>query len=209
MNMKKMMTVAAMMTAACVYAAPASGVEWPKNAKEQGSAEKSGRQASTDIYRFEGGSDTFFFSWGVPMGGLLQKAQNIDHDAAMRLIEKKISANKKAIAKIAAEMNKMLTAKTTSDAKRALGKFESEVKVYHNGYVSGYGKWPLTNWELAGEKASTARASVAALEDIVSKTESDAAKQVYAKHLAELKAHQENLKKRYEEMRDKALRRKS
>ena len=186
----------------------ARGVEWPKNAKEQVGAEKSGRQASTAVYRFEGGSDTFFFSWGVPMGGLLQKAQNIDPDAATRLVEEKISANKKAIVKIAAEMNKMLTAKTTSDAKRALGKFESAVKVYHDGYVSGYGKWPLKDWELAGEKDSTARASVSALEDIVSKAESDAAKQVYAKRLAELKAHLENLKKRYEEMRDKALRRK-
>ena len=183
------------------------GVKWPKKAKEQGEAEKSGRQASTDSYRFEGGSDTFFFSWGVPMGGLLQKAQNIDPDAAMRLVEAKISANKKAISKIAAEMNKMLTAKTTSDAKRALGRFESEVRAYHNGYVSGYGEWPLKDWELAGEKESTARASVSALEDVVSKAESDAAKQVYAKRLAELKAQLENLKKRYEEMRDKAMKR--
>ena len=183
------------------------GAKWPKKAKEQGGAEKSGKQASKDIYRFEGGSDTFFFSWGVPTGGLLQRAQNIDPEAAMRLVEAKISANKKAISKIAAEMNKMLTAKTTSDAKRALGRFESEVRAYHNGYVSGYGKWPLKDWELAGEKESTARASVSALEDVVSKAESDAAKQVYAKRLAELKAQLENLKKRYEEMRDKAMRR--
>lgn len=150
-------------------------------------------------------SDDFFFSWGVPMGGLIQQAGNTEPEAVKKLIEKKIVANKKAIEKIMVEMRKMPSVKTESDAKRALARFESAVKAYHNVYVSGYGKWPLKDWEVVGEMANTVKASIAALNDVISKAASEPAKAVYGKRLEEFQSRHDKLKKHYEEMCDKAL----
>ena len=169
----------------------------------QNDTKMTGKSVSAAQYSED--SDTFFFSWGVPMGGLILNAK--DTNAVVKVINKKISANKKAIAKIVVEMNNMLKAKTVSEAKRALTRFESGVKVYQNGYVSGYGKWPLVDWEVAGEMASIAKGTISGLEDVISKAASEAARDVYRKRLVELKESHEKLEARYEKMRDKAMRR--
>lgn len=189
------------MVAAVVVASAVAGFS-PAAKGEAGGGQKPG---APTYYSVNEDRATFFFSWGVPMGGLLQQAERTNADETRKLTEKKISANKKAIAKIAAEMNKMPDAKTVSDAKRALARFESAVKVYHKVYVSGYGKWPLKEWEAVGEMEYTAKATIAALKDVISKTASAAAKEIYGKRLVELEARHVKLKKRYEMMRDEAM----
>lgn len=178
-----------------------SDIKWPKAT----GVAKGRKRTSAIAYAFDENCNSFFFSWGVPMGSLLQKAANTDPDAVKRLTETKISTNKKAIAKIASEMNKMLAVRAASDAKLALTRFEKAVRSYHEGYVSGYGKWPLKEWEVVGEMESTVNVSIAALEDVISKVVSEAARAVYEKRLNEFKVRREKLKNRYEEMRNKAL----
>ena len=176
----------------------------PTQAQHDNDTKMTGKSAPVAQYSASEESDTFFFSWGVPMGELYVHALNAeDTNAVFKVTNKKISANKKANAKIAAEMNNMLKAKTVSEAKRALARFESAVKAYQNGYVSGYGKWPLRDWEVAGEMANIAKQTIAALEDIIAKTASEAVKDVYGKQLVEHRASHEKLKKRYEKMLEK------
>lgn len=130
-----------------------------------------------------------FFSSGVPVGGKLsQTGESPDGaKAVIDLIERKIVRNKAAIADISAALAKMSEAKDAVKAKKALAGFEAAVKAYFKIYLSGYGQWPLSPEEIAGEKALVAQGTVKALEAAQAQTEATAAKGVYAKKCADMK----------------------
>lgn len=130
------------------------------------------------------------FSWGVPMGGKLQAAGESPEaaQAVKALIERKIASNKAAIGVVAAAMAKMSEAQDAAQAKQALNDFESAVKAYFKGYLSDYGQWPLSPEEIAGEKEQVVKDTVNALEFVLARTEAKAAKDVYEKKRADMKA---------------------
>ena len=140
------------------------------------------------------------FSWGVPMGRAITAASEGSSAKAVRdLTERKIKVNRESIEKIGLALKSMREAKSGSAAARAMSKFESAVKAYYKKYVGGYGKWPLTEEELAGEQSQTAQSVVKAMESVLSDIESESVKAVYSQKLEAQKAKAMALEARYRE----------
>ena len=141
------------------------------------------------------------FSTGVPFGGAIMRASGgPDAKTVSALTDRKIAENRESIAKIALAMDRMVRAKGAGEAEKAMTAFKSDVKAYLKKFVSGYGSWPLVEWEVVGEKSQTARSCVEAMSLVLARTKDDKVKAVYEKHLAQMSRQAEKLEAKYREL---------